>query len=87
MNDVNMNITIPESDSLGRRWHPAPYQTVPTHSGSMLGVYLADDEEVEWLWTGGLNGSYVMGYTVKKRQPLEKFTVPRENINEQSQLG
>ena len=77
----NMNITIPESDSLGRRWHPAPYQTSPMNSGSMLGIYLADDEEVEWIWTSGSDGSHVNGYTVKKRQPLEKFTVPRENIN------
>ena len=76
MNDVNMNITIPESDSLGRRWHPAPYQTSPMNSGSMLGIYLADDEEVEWIWSYGMNGSYISGYTIKIKIPKEML--PKE---------
>ena len=49
-----------------------PYQSSSYTTGTIQGVWLAPDEEVEWMWTYGLdNLAYVSGYTIKKKLNLE----------------
>ena len=49
----------------GQRYYQAPV-TDPNSTGGVLGVWLGDDEEVEWS-IGFVNGrQYVYGYTIKK---------------------
>lgn len=57
-----------ERDTVGRVWHPAPYQTGPATTGQVLGVWLFADEEIDWIWdhTGG--NSQITGYTLKKKE-------------------
>ena len=45
-------------------WKPAPCQFGPTHTGSIMGIWVFPDEEVEWIWTHTPDGSYVSGYIV-----------------------
>lgn len=68
-----------ERNTAGQQWHGAPYQSSPATTGMIQGVWLYDDEEVEWIWTYGLDGtSYVSGYTVRKKslQMPDKFELP-----------
>lgn len=57
-----------EKDILGRRKVNAPRPIGhDIASGDCLSVYLFPDEEVEWIWSIGLNGSrHVIGYKIKK---------------------
>lgn len=58
-------------DTFGRKFVLAPFQSAPVSTGSIQGVWLVDDEEVEWVWTYGLDGkSWVSGYAVRKKTPL-----------------
>jgi hypothetical protein len=62
-----------ETNTGGQVWKSAPYQSGPTHTGSIAGVWAFPDEEVEWIWTHTPGGSYVSGYTVKpSRLPNDK---------------
>lgn len=65
-----------EKDSGGREWHPAPWQSAPMTSGTIQGVWLSPNEEVEWTWeTSPFDGtSRIVGYTLKNKPlpPLNK---------------
>jgi len=66
--------TSPDTDTGGKIYHHTPYQSAPTHTGTMQGVWLNPGEEVEWIWANTLdNKSYVMGYTVKQKLPIEVY--------------
>jgi hypothetical protein len=43
----------------------------PTFQGapSVLSVQLTEDENVRWVWTHTIMGSYVSGYTIVKKKP------------------
>jgi hypothetical protein len=51
-----------------KRWVAAPQSTLQG-APAVLGVYLGDDEDAQWIWTHTQNGSYVSGYRVIKRTP------------------
>jgi len=56
------------TDTSGRQWHPAPWQSAPMNTGSITGLWMAPDEDVDWFWTHTADGkSYVSGYTLKKK--------------------
>jgi hypothetical protein len=60
-------------DTGGKIFQSAPFQSVPTHTGSIQGVWLNPGEEVEWTWAYTPdNKPYVIGYTVKSRLPIGK---------------
>lgn len=55
----------------GRRWTAAPLPTTPfgLTTGTITGVYLAPDEEVEWHTAIAPDGStQVTGYTINKKR-------------------
>ena len=54
-----------EADTGGRVWSGVPYQSAETHTGSVQGVWLSANEEVEWTWSA--DGTHVIGYTVKNK--------------------
>ena len=56
-----------ERNTGGQKWVAAPYQSPGTSTSAIMGVWISDDEEVEWHWVHGLGGSYVNGYTVTKK--------------------
>ena len=63
-----------DMDTGGRVWHSTPYQGAErSTTGCINGVWVAQDEEVEWTWAHTPQGSYVMGYTIRKKAPPEKF--------------
>lgn len=47
---------------------PAPAATVSSAClpNRIVSVVLRPGEEVEWIWTSGLDGQYVTGYTIVK---------------------
>lgn len=49
-----------------RRWVAAPASLTP-NAPTVTGVYLSEDEAVEWVWTHTPNGSYVSGYKIIKK--------------------
>jgi len=54
----------------GKKFIPAPKLNMPNntiYSTGIIGVYLAPDEEVSWIWTHTHLGSYVSGYVIKKK--------------------
>ncbi len=59
------------TDSFGRRWYGAPYQSEQPTTGSIQGVWLRDNEEVEWIWSHGPGGSRITGYKVTEKKPPE----------------
>jgi hypothetical protein len=63
-----------QRDTAGNVWRPAPYQSAPAWTGSVTGVWAGPDDEVDWIWTHGLGGSYVSGYTVKRKALMEVWT-------------
>ena len=56
-----------EINTGGQVWVSTPYQSGPTSTGMIQGVWLNDGEDVEWIWTHTPQGSYVMGYTVRSK--------------------
>ena len=40
----------------------------------VLSVVLAEEEDVEWIWTNSLAGSYVSGYSIVKKVESRKRT-------------
>lgn len=58
----------PSTSSSGQRWSPAPI-TDPLTTGSVLGVWLSPDEEVDWHVCFGPDGTQLVnGYTIKKKR-------------------
>jgi hypothetical protein len=51
-----------------RRIVPAPAPSHPDLRSTVLNVYCADDEDVEWLWTESAEGRFVSGYTLVPRK-------------------
>jgi hypothetical protein len=51
-----------------RRIVPAPAPSHPDLRSTVLNVYCADDEDVEWLWTECVEGRFVSGYTLVPRK-------------------
>lgn len=45
----------------------APPQTAPITTGTLQGVWVLPQQEVEWIWTHAPSGSYVSGYTIKDK--------------------
>jgi hypothetical protein len=58
----------------GKVWRPAPAQSAPMHSGTLHGVWVHPDNEVEWIWTHTPGGSFISGYTIK----APSIPVPKE---------
>ena len=76
-----------EGTTDGKKWFPTPFQNVPQTTGAIQGIWLAPNQEVEWIWTHGLNGSFVSGYTVRTK-PLPKcFGEDEEQSDEKTKLG
>jgi hypothetical protein len=71
-----------EKDTAGRVYVPAPYQDASqTNTGAILGLWVFLNEEIDWTWFHGPNGSYITGYTIKSRTPeLPKTTCGMERI-------
>lgn len=68
------------TDTTGKKWQPAPYQSAPMTTGMITGVFVGSDEEVDWCWTHTLDGkSYVSGYTLRKKIRPEPYAVPKES--------
>ena len=65
----------------GEVWVSTPWQSGGMTTGMISGVWIRDDQEVDWTWSHGLDGtSYVSGYTVKERLPkLETFKTQEDN--------
>lgn len=54
-----------------KRYVPAPVQYPPTSTsltGTIFGIWLDKDEEVEWHWFHYGTYSRVMGYTITKKK-------------------
>jgi hypothetical protein len=45
---------------------PPPQGGLPLSASHVFTVILEDDEEVQWIWTHGLQGSYISGYRIVK---------------------
>ena len=56
-----------DNKTKGKKWVPAP-QEFYADGNHVLGVWLAEDEEVHWQWTHTPDGqSLVTGYTITKK--------------------
>ena len=66
-----------QTDSCGKVWCAAPISEI-LQTNSINGVWLANNEEVEWSWAHTPQGSYVNGYIVKN-----KFRVAIEQAKEE----
>lgn len=63
----------PDTTSDGKQWINAPYQSARTSTGMVQGVYLSPNQEVEWIWYHGLDGtSYIMGYEIRQKNSEKK---------------
>jgi hypothetical protein len=51
-----------------RRMVKAPEPSRPGLHNTVLNVYCAEGEEVEWQWTETVNGRYVSGYCIVRRE-------------------
>lgn len=51
-----------------RRIIPAPAPSHPDLRSTLVNVYCAADEDVEWQWTETPNGRYVSGYRLVPRK-------------------
>jgi hypothetical protein len=51
-----------------RRIVPAPAPSHPDLRSTVLNVYCAEDEDVEWQWTETPTGRYVSGYRLLPRK-------------------
>jgi hypothetical protein len=51
-----------------RRMVQAPEPSRPELHNTVLNVYCAEGEEVEWQWTEAVNGRYVSGYCIVRRE-------------------
>lgn len=70
-----------ERDIVGNVWRPAPFQIGPMTTGSFQGVWAGPDDEVDWSWVHTPEGSYVNGYSVRRKIPIvsEWFKEPKED--------
>jgi enamine deaminase RidA (YjgF/YER057c/UK114 family) len=76
-------------DTIGRVWHPAPSQSAPINTGSIQGVWLRQNENVEWAWTHLPDGkSYISGFTIlnpsDEIQPVELPKQIKESLEKLS---
>ena len=53
------------TDTAGNVWSGAPYQSGPTNTGSVQGVWLKPGEDVEWTWSA--DGTHIIGYSIKRK--------------------
>jgi len=73
-----------DTNSGGQKWHPAPYQSAPSHTGSIQGIWLDEGDEIDWHWMHTLAGdSYVNGYTLKKKPVADVFKPIEEKTDEE----
>jgi hypothetical protein len=63
-----------ERDTGGNVWRPTPYQIGPMTTGAIQGIWAGPNDDVDWHWTFTPEGSYVNGYTVRRRVPMEPLT-------------
>ena len=63
-----------ETNTGGQIWQPAPYQSAPMTTGSIQGIWADPLDDVEWIWTHTPGGSYVSGYTIKKKSAQETWS-------------
>lgn len=70
-----------ETDTVGNVWRSAPFQSGPMTTGSIQGAWTGPDDDIDWCWTHTSEGSYISGYTVRRRLPAQplKFEMPKEN--------
>ena len=62
-----MNTENDNKTKKGKTWVPAP-QEFYADGNRVLGVWLAEGEEVHWQWTHNTDGqSMVTGYTITKQ--------------------
>lgn len=54
----------------GKTWISAPdYDSNNVrHSGQLEGLWVGDDEEIEWFWEHSPEGSYVNGFRLRKKR-------------------
>jgi len=68
-----------EKDSAGKTYYSAPPGTGNQDtSGAVNGVWLDPDEDADWVWTHGPNGSYVSGYNIRTKIPHQYRDVSSE---------
>jgi len=71
-------MSVGEGNTAGRVFVGAPYQSGPMVTGMIQGVWVSDEEEVEWIWSHWTDGtSSVTGYVVKQKSlRQDKFELP-----------
>ena len=60
--------TMTDQSSNTRRIVAAPAPSHPDLRSTVLNVYCAEDEDVEWQWTETVDGRYVSGYRLVPRK-------------------
>lgn len=58
-----------EKDTGGNVWSGTPYQSAPTHTGSIQGVWVPPGQKVEWIWSA--DGTYIIGYNLVNEKAEE----------------
>ena len=54
-----------DTNTSGRKFIIAPFQSTPPGTSTLHGVWVNAGEEVEWIWTHTVGGSYISGYNIK----------------------
>lgn len=65
-----------ETTTDGKVWTPVPYNNAPVTTGTLQGVWVFPQQQIEWIWTHTSEGSYVSGYLIKG---LDKI-IPQETL-------
>ena len=72
-----------EVNTAGDRWNPVPVIGQLMHTGSITGVWVPRGQRVQWIYTHGLDGSYISGYTLEPLLPKPKEKKEEEEDNEE----
>ena len=65
-----------ETTTDGKIFVAPPAQTAPVTTGTLQGVWVTPQQQIEWIWTHTPEGSYVSGYVVKGLD----IVIPQETL-------
>jgi hypothetical protein len=79
--DFNLEVNMNPQNNEKRRIVQSPAENLGENSSPVINVELADDEDVEWIWTHYPNGqSVVSGYKIIEQDgSTTHFTIEKES--------